>query len=61
MPWSLRLFVEKLKLQGTTGAPKGVVRAAGGHAVGLNFSVKYLFGKQEAVQYQVQIQTELTR
>lgn len=29
---------------GTTGLPKGVVRSAGGHAVGLNFSVKYLFG-----------------
>lgn len=29
---------------GTTGAPKGVVRSAGGHAVGLNFSMKYLFG-----------------
>jgi propionyl-CoA synthetase len=29
---------------GTTGLPKGVVREAGGHAVGLNFSIKYLFG-----------------
>ncbi|EFQ89058.1 hypothetical protein CFE70_000831 [Pyrenophora teres f. teres 0-1] len=29
---------------GTTGLPKGVVRPAGGHAVGLNFSIKYLFG-----------------
>lgn len=29
---------------GTTGAPKGVVREAGGHAVGLNLSVRYLFG-----------------
>ncbi|KAF1940745.1 acetyl-CoA synthetase-like protein [Clathrospora elynae] len=29
---------------GTTGLPKGVVRSAGGHAVGLNFSSKYLFG-----------------
>ena len=29
---------------GTTGTPKGVVREAGGHAVGLNFSMKYLFG-----------------
>jgi propionyl-CoA synthetase len=29
---------------GTTGLPKGVVRTAGGHAVGLNFSMKYLFG-----------------
>jgi propionyl-CoA synthetase len=29
---------------GTTGVPKGVVRSAGGHAVGLNFSMKYLFG-----------------
>ncbi|KAF1848364.1 acetyl-CoA synthetase-like protein [Cucurbitaria berberidis CBS 394.84] len=29
---------------GTTGLPKGVVRSAGGHAVGLNFSMKYLFG-----------------
>ncbi|KAI9167694.1 acyl-CoA synthetase [Paramyrothecium foliicola] len=29
---------------GTTGAPKGVRRDAGGHAVGLNFSAGYLFG-----------------
>jgi propionyl-CoA synthetase len=29
---------------GTTGLPKGVVRSAGGHCVGLNFSMKYLFG-----------------
>ncbi|KMU80013.1 acetyl-coenzyme A synthetase [Coccidioides immitis RMSCC 3703] len=28
---------------GTTGLPKGVVREAGGHAVGLNLSIKYLF------------------
>ncbi|KAL4792890.1 hypothetical protein BDV19DRAFT_241182 [Aspergillus venezuelensis] len=28
---------------GTTGLPKGVVRDAGGHAVGLNLSIKYLF------------------
>ncbi|KAI9662600.1 MAG: hypothetical protein M1821_008767 [Bathelium mastoideum] len=29
---------------GTTGTPKGVLRAAGGHAVGLHFSLRYLFG-----------------
>lgn len=29
---------------GTTGSPKGVFREAGGHAVQLNMSVKYLFG-----------------
>ncbi|KAK4164811.1 acyl-CoA synthetase short-chain family member 3, mitochondrial [Cladorrhinum sp. PSN259] len=29
---------------GTTGKPKGVVREAGGHAVGLNLSISYLFG-----------------
>ena len=29
---------------GTTGSPKGVVRDAGGHAVGLRMSVAYLFG-----------------
>lgn len=29
---------------GTTGTPKGVLREAGGHAVGLNFSMRYLFG-----------------
>ncbi|EMF12872.1 AMP-binding enzyme, partial [Sphaerulina musiva SO2202] len=29
---------------GTTGSPKGVVREVGGHAVGLNFTVRYLFG-----------------
>ena len=28
---------------GTTGLPKGVYREAGGHAVGLNLSIKYLF------------------
>ncbi|KAF2664643.1 acyl-CoA synthetase/AMP-acid ligase-like protein [Microthyrium microscopicum] len=29
---------------GTTGAPKGVVREAAGHVVGLDLSIKYLFG-----------------
>jgi propionyl-CoA synthetase len=29
---------------GTTGLPKGVVREHGGHAVGLNFTVRYVFG-----------------
>jgi len=29
---------------GTTGLPKGVLREAGGHAVGLNLSIRYLFG-----------------
>jgi propionyl-CoA synthetase len=29
---------------GTTGTPKGVVREAGGHAVGLNLSIRYIFG-----------------
>ncbi|KAI1840613.1 hypothetical protein JX266_013165 [Neoarthrinium moseri] len=29
---------------GTTGSPKGVVRDAGGHAVGLHLSISYLFG-----------------
>lgn len=29
---------------GTTGSPKGVLRQAGGHAVGLNFTIKYIFG-----------------
>ncbi|KAL8906386.1 MAG: hypothetical protein Q9171_006289 [Xanthocarpia ochracea] len=29
---------------GTTGLPKGVLRQAGGHAVGLNLSMRYLFG-----------------
>lgn len=29
---------------GTTGAPKGVLREAGGHAVGLNMSMRNLFG-----------------
>ncbi|KAF8452977.1 hypothetical protein BGX38DRAFT_1091242 [Terfezia claveryi] len=29
---------------GTTGMPKGVVREAAGHAVGLNMQIKYLFG-----------------
>ncbi|KAI1332890.1 AMP-binding enzyme [Xylariaceae sp. FL0255] len=31
---------------GTTGSPKGVVRYAGGHAVGLHLSISYLFGVQ---------------
>lgn len=29
---------------GTTGRPKGVLREAGGHAVGLHLSIRYLFG-----------------
>lgn len=29
---------------GTTGLPKGVLREAGGHAVGLRLSISYLFG-----------------
>ncbi|RYP02937.1 hypothetical protein DL764_005514 [Monosporascus ibericus] len=29
---------------GTTGTPKGVVRDAGGHAVGLHLSISYVFG-----------------
>ncbi|KAI4282641.1 MAG: hypothetical protein L6R35_005345, partial [Caloplaca aegaea] len=29
---------------GTTGSPKGVLRQAGGHAVGLDLSIRYLFG-----------------
>ncbi|CAD6450124.1 6f1d3e2e-4e69-42e1-8a22-37871395588e [Sclerotinia trifoliorum] len=29
---------------GTTGLPKGVLREAGGHAVGLNLSISYVFG-----------------
>ena len=29
---------------GTTGLPKGVLREAGGHAVGLNLSIRYIFG-----------------
>lgn len=29
---------------GTTGTPKGVLREAGGHAVGLNLSIEYIFG-----------------
>lgn len=29
---------------GITGLPKGVLREAGGHAVGLNLSIRYLFG-----------------
>ncbi|GAB7344506.1 hypothetical protein MBLNU457_2338t1 [Dothideomycetes sp. NU457] len=29
---------------GTTGSPKGVVREVGGHAVGMNFTMRYLFG-----------------
>ena len=29
---------------GTTGLPKGVLREAGGHAVGLNLTIRYIFG-----------------
>ena len=29
---------------GTTGLPKGVLREAGGHAVGLHLSISYIFG-----------------
>lgn len=32
------------KREGTTGLPKGVLRETGGNAVGLNFSIKYMFG-----------------
>lgn len=32
-----------LHTSGTTGNPKGVLRAAGGHAVGLHFSLRYIF------------------
>ena len=35
-----------LYTSGTTGLPKGVLREAGGHAVGLNLSIKYVFGIQ---------------
>ena len=31
-------------MSGTTGLPKGVLREAGGHAVGLNLSIRYVFG-----------------
>ncbi|KAI0569123.1 Acetyl-CoA synthetase-like protein [Pyrenophora tritici-repentis] len=31
---------------GTTGQPKGVLREAGGHAVGLNLSIRHMFGVQ---------------
>jgi propionyl-CoA synthetase len=33
-----------ISTKGTTGLPKGVLREAGGHAVGLNLSIRYLFG-----------------
>ncbi len=33
-----------LYTSGTTGAPKGVVRSTGGHAVGLRYSVEHYFG-----------------
>ncbi|KAF7594304.1 hypothetical protein BBP40_009704 [Aspergillus hancockii] len=33
-------------IKGTTGLPKGVVREAGGHAVGLHLSIRSLFGIQ---------------
>ncbi|KAI9836883.1 MAG: hypothetical protein M1819_001048 [Sarea resinae] len=29
---------------GTTGSPKGIIRNAGGHAVGLNLSIRHLYG-----------------
>ncbi|EMC95529.1 hypothetical protein BAUCODRAFT_24578 [Baudoinia panamericana UAMH 10762] len=31
-------------IAGTTGLPKGVLREAGGHAVGLNLTIRYVFG-----------------
>ncbi|KAF2147474.1 uncharacterized protein K452DRAFT_293884 [Aplosporella prunicola CBS 121167] len=34
----------KFQIPRTTGLPKGVLREAGGHAVGLNFSINYMFG-----------------
>jgi acyl-coenzyme A synthetase/AMP-(fatty) acid ligase len=35
-----------LYTSGTTGKPKGVVRDNGGHAVALNFSLRYIYGIQ---------------
>lgn len=35
---------DRILTPGTTGLPKGVLREAGGHAVGLNLSIRYLFG-----------------
>lgn len=35
-----------ISTSGTTGLPKGILREAGGHAVGLYHSIKYLFGIQ---------------
>jgi propionyl-CoA synthetase len=40
----MRCGLSVIYTSGTTGLPKGVVRSAGGHAVGLNFTMKYLFG-----------------
>jgi acyl-coenzyme A synthetase/AMP-(fatty) acid ligase len=37
-------LVTSVYTSGTTGLPKGVVRSAGGHAVGLNLNMKQLFG-----------------
>ena len=34
----------EIAYSGTTGLPKGVLREAGGHAVGLNLSIRYMFG-----------------
>lgn len=45
--FSYFFFMEKKKAElaiGTTGLPKGVLRDAGGHAVGLEFSIRYMFG-----------------
>lgn len=33
-----------LYTSGTTSQPKGILREAGGHAVGLHFSIRYMFG-----------------
>lgn len=40
-----------LYTSGTTGQPKGIVRDNGGHAVALNYSMKYIYGVEPGETY----------